>query len=234
MEMQRILARITRAGDHAALDLLKRDHAAVAELFDAYVELESDEDKETLVARIILELVIHARIEQELFYPSLRRAIGNEGVMDEADVEHALVRQLMADLNGMRADASHYDAKVKALSDLVKHHVGEEEGLMFEEARDSALNLSAIGGQLEAYKAALQSRYELDADGVELAAYLSAPTLLNDAGASDSEHKPRTYIRGAAASNAGVDERGRTRSGNGSAGLQRRLRKASRASSGNS
>ena len=234
MEIQRILARMTGADDHGALDLLERDHAAVTELFDTYEDLESNDEKETLIARIILELVIHGRIEEELFYPALRQAIGSEGVMDEAHVEHAMVRQLMADLNGAKADASHYDAKVKALSEQVQHHVKEEEGAMFSEARDSDLNLSTLGAQLDAYKAALQSRYELDTDGVELAAYLAAPTLLRAAGARSTQRKRQTSIRSPTSSSARANGGGRAGERNVSAGTQRRARRTSRAPTGDS
>jgi hypothetical protein len=177
MEVMRILSPMTSNGQDA-LDLLRQDHAALYELFDSYANLESHDEKEALVNHIIRGLTVHARIEEEIFYPALRRALGEREVMDLADVQHAVIRKLMADLNNSRADASHFDAKVKALGELVAWHAREAEGTIFDEARDSDLDLPAMGGQLGAYRAALESRYELDTDGRELAAFLAADTVV--------------------------------------------------------
>lgn len=180
MEIPRILSRMTSSDEYDALDLLRQDHAVVAELFDRYENLDDREGKKKrdLISRIIPALTVHARIEEELFYPALRQAIGNQAVMEEADVEHAMIRSLMADLHRTNVDASHFDAKVRSLAHLVERHVEEEEAQMFRDARDSNLNLVAIGGQLDAYRAALEARYELDTDGKDLEAFLRAPTVL--------------------------------------------------------
>jgi hypothetical protein len=126
-------------------------------------------------------LTVHTRIEEELFYPALRHAIGEQAVMEKAGVEHAMIRSLMADLHRTDVDAPHFDAKVRSLAHLVQHHVEEEEARMFQDARDSNLNLVAIGGQLDAYRAALESRYELDTDGRDLEAFLATRTVLGPA-----------------------------------------------------
>jgi hemerythrin superfamily protein len=160
--------------DHDVLKLLKRDHAAVIELLESYPDLTDPGDKALLVARIIVELTIHARIEEALFYPALRRARVDAALMDEAHVEHEMAKTLMRDLHGASADAPHYDAKVGVLADLIKRHIQGEEEQVFEEARLSDLDLSALGGQMDAYRAALRSRYELDTSGEDLAAYLAA------------------------------------------------------------
>jgi hemerythrin superfamily protein len=179
MELRRILARMTAGDEHDALKGVRDDHTAVIALFDSYEDLIDVADRQMLVARILMELTIHARIEEELFYPTLRQAGADAGVMDQADVEHAMARALMRDLHGARAGASHYDAKVAVLAALVKHHIREEEEHMFELARHPDLDLSALGGQLDAYRAALRSRYELDVNGEELGSYLSARTVVN-------------------------------------------------------
>lgn len=179
MELRRILARMTAGDDHDVLNGLRDDHAAVVALFDSYENLIDAADRQMLVARILMELTIHARIEEELFYPALRQAGGDAAVIDQADVEHAMARALMRDLHSARAGASHYDAKVAVLAALVKQHIREEEGHLFELARHADLDLSALGGQLDAYRAALRSRYELDVDGEELRSYLAARTVVN-------------------------------------------------------
>jgi hemerythrin superfamily protein len=181
MEILRILSRMASSDEeYDALDLLRQDHAVVAELFERYENLDDGDGKEKrdLISRIIRALTVHARIEEELLYPALRQAIGDQAVMEKADVEHAMIRSLMADLHRTDVDASHFDAKVKSLAQLVQHHVEEEEAQMFQDARDSNLNLVAMGGQLDAYRAALESRYELDTDGRDLEAFLTARTVL--------------------------------------------------------
>ena len=180
MELRRILARMTAGDEPDALKGLQDDHVAVTALFDSYENLMDAADRHSLVARILMELTIHARIEEELLYPALRQAGGDADVMDQADVEHAIARALMQDLHGARAGASHYDAKVAVLAALVKHHIREEEERVFDLARHADLDLSALGGQMDAYRAALRSRYELDRDGEELRSYLTACTVVNN------------------------------------------------------
>jgi len=179
MELRRILAGVTARADDTALKLLRDDHAALTELLDAYEDLDDPIDRETLVARILLELTIHARIEEELFYPALRQAGVETALMDQADVEHAMTRVLMRELHGLTAGASHYDAKVAALGATVQRHMQEEERQTFDLARQASLDLAALGGQMDAYRAALRARYELDPEGEELRSYLSARTVLS-------------------------------------------------------
>jgi len=208
MEVLRILSRMMHRDDYDALDLLREDHAAISELFDSYETLQDRGDKQALLNRIIRVLTVHSRIEKELFYPALRQAIGEQTIiMDEADVEHATIRGLMADLNRTRTD----DARVRSLALLVERHV-QEEGQMFQEARASNLNLVAIGGQLDAYRAALHSRYELDRDGEELQAFLSAPTIIGGNASASPSRKPMRSGKGAALSAvAGNGKRGPAR-----------------------
>ena len=127
---------------------------------------------EMLAPPIIFELFTHVCIEERFFYSALCRAGADAALMDEADVEHEMAKALMRDLHGARADAPHYDAKLGALADLVKRHIQVEEERMFEEARDSDLDLSALRRQMDGYRAALHSRYEVDTSGEDLAAYL--------------------------------------------------------------
>jgi hemerythrin superfamily protein len=136
MEMLTILNRRTRNDGYDALDLLKQDHAAAAELFDHYDSMGDAEQKRDLVSQIIRMLTVHMRIEEALFYPTLRKAVGNGATLQEAEVGHATLKKLMADLNRSDADASHFDAKVKRLAHLVDHHAHEQEAQIFQEARE--------------------------------------------------------------------------------------------------
>jgi len=229
MEILRMLREMTSSDDYDAIDLLKKDHAAVAELFECYETLHDSEEKRAWVSSIIRRLTVHARIEEELFYPTLRRWLPDQTVVDEGDVEHALIRKLMADLYRSPADSSHFDAKVRSLAQLVEHHVEEEEAQMFHEARASTLNLVAIGGQLDAYRAALESRYELDTDGLELAAFLSAPTVLDPE--TESDATMRRTSRGAT-SGAPENSKVQRRIGGPAIARQRRVRASGRPEAG--
>lgn len=180
MRGQHDLTCTTGRGHPDALELLERDHMVVTDLLDAYEDLENAGDKEALVSRVIVELTIHGRVEEELFLPTLRDATGDAEVVDDASVGHAMIRTLMADLHGASATDPHYDETVKALAELVKHHIAEEERQMFVDAFESGLDLYAVGKQLAAYQSVLRSRYEIDSTGEDLAAFLTITTRSRD------------------------------------------------------
>ena len=142
-----------------ALDLLKRDHDAVDKLFKRFEKLEEDEEgKGDCVAQICEALTMHASIEEEIFYPEVRRKLADDDdVMDEAEVEHDGIKRLVAELEGMSAGEELYDAKVTVLAEYVKHHVREEENEMFPKVRKAKVDTAALGAKMAARKAALKN-----------------------------------------------------------------------------
>ena len=113
-----------------AFALLSSDHKLVKSLFKEFESLKGqgdDDQKATLVETICNELTVHAQIEEEIFYPALREAIDDEDIMDEADVEHASAKQLIAQLEQLQVGGDHYDATVTVLGEYIDHHVKEEE-----------------------------------------------------------------------------------------------------------
>ena len=141
-----------------AIDLLKKDHEAVEDLFDLVEdakENDNDEDMAKLVASVCSALTVHAQIEEELFYPAIRQLPEAAEMIDEAAVEHQMIKDLVSQLEAMRPGDDLFEAKVKVLSEYVKHHVKEEEGEIFPEARDSDIDLEALGGKLAARKTEL-------------------------------------------------------------------------------
>jgi hemerythrin superfamily protein len=151
--------------DTDVIDLLSDDHRKVEELFEDYESSKDeadDEAKAALVATICLELTVHATVEEEIFYPAARGALDEEdaAMLDEAEVEHATVKVLIADLADMQPSDPLYDAKVKVLSEYVKHHVKEEEGEIFPSVRESELDLAALGEEIAARKQELADEYE--------------------------------------------------------------------------
>ncbi len=140
-----------------AVALLKADHRKVEELFESFKKARSEDRKVVLVREICTELMVHATIEEEIFYPACKGRIEDEDLLDEAYVEHDGAKVLIAELlQGSPAD-EFYDAKVKVLSEMIKHHVKEEEmrseGL-FAEARDAGINLDDLGDRLPGRRSA--------------------------------------------------------------------------------
>ena len=140
-----------------ALALLKADHALVEDLFDKFEKAKTEKQKATLAEQICTELTIHAQIEEEIFYPAVREAIGEDDLMDEADVEHAGAKDLIAQIEGSAPGEDHFDAKVTVLGEYIKHHVKEEESEMFPKVRKSDLDLKELGAEMGARKAELQA-----------------------------------------------------------------------------
>ena len=140
-----------------AVRLLKADHREVEGFFTEYQRLDDDEEKQALADKICLALTVHVAIEEEVFYPAAREQIEDDDLMDEAQVEHASAKQLIAEIQEMQAGDDLFDAKVKVLGEYVRHHVQEEEKEMFPEARDAKLDLAALGEQLAARKAELMA-----------------------------------------------------------------------------
>ena len=139
----------------SALDLLEEDHTQVEDLFEEFEQLENSGEKQELALKICLALRVHAQIEEEIFYPAVRDAVENTDRIDEAIVEHAAAKQLIAEIEEMDAGDELYDAKVTVLNEQVLHHIEEEEDELFPEVESSGLDLEALGQKLADRKAAL-------------------------------------------------------------------------------
>ena len=141
----------TEAGDTNAINLLTADHEHVKDLFEQYESMTDRAvvSKKKLADEICKELTVHATVEEEIFYPAVRAAGKEfEDLIDEAVVEHGSAKQLIADIEAMDPGDDLYDAKVKVLSEMIKHHVQEEEGEIFPKIRKSKLDLDELGQQM--------------------------------------------------------------------------------------
>jgi hemerythrin-like domain-containing protein len=131
-----------------AIALLKADHVAVSQLFAEVEKTRSEAKKKALVAEICTALSVHAQIEEEIFYPAVKAALKDKLLVPEATVEHAGVKDLVAQLDGVEPDGEMYDAKVQVLSEYVKHHVKEEQNEMFPKVKESSLDLVELGERM--------------------------------------------------------------------------------------
>jgi len=146
-----------------ACSLLDADHRAVKKLFKEFEPLASSKAKSAAVKRrqladqICQELTVHAQIEEEIFYPALRAVIRAEDLLDEAEVEHASAKDLIAQIQAGDENDPKWCAKVQVLGEYIDHHVKEERGEIFPKARAAKrLDLVAMKPQLEARKEELK------------------------------------------------------------------------------
>lgn len=142
-----------------AVSLLKEDHDRVKGLFDQFEAAKGRAAKVKIVRLALTELKVHAAIEEELFYPAVRKPLGKE-IMNEADEEHHVAKLLIAELDEMDGSESHFDAKFHVLTENVRHHIEEEEGEMLPKAKGVKLDFEALAEKMAARKE------KLLADGV--------------------------------------------------------------------
>jgi hemerythrin superfamily protein len=135
--------------------LLEDDHREVEGYFEQYEAAETHADKKALANQICLALKVHAQIEEEIFYPAARKATKDNDLLDEAIVEHAGAKVLIAEIEVMQPGQPLYDAKVKVLGEQIRHHVKEEEEELFPEVRETKLDLKKVGAELAARKSEL-------------------------------------------------------------------------------
>jgi hypothetical protein len=148
------------SGGLNAIELLKADHRQVEGWFEEFESSRSDRRKQELAQKICKALTVHAQIEEEIFYPAFLEATGNKDIHHEAEVEHNGAKRLIAEIEAAGPEDDYYEAKVTVLSEMVKHHVKEEEkrGGMFSEAREAGMDLKGLGEQLKARKDELMAQ----------------------------------------------------------------------------
>ena len=142
-----------------AISLLKADHRQVEKWFAEFQKARMPSRKSKLAEQICDALKVHTAIEEEIFYPAFLAATQDEDKHHEAEVEHEGAKKLIQTIEEMDPDDDYFSARVKVLSEMIKHHVKEEEkpGGMFSEARKSDMDLDELGQRLKARKEQLQS-----------------------------------------------------------------------------
>lgn len=155
---------MAEAKEMDAIALLKQDHRKVEELFGQFEKASGDGRKQKLAEQICLELSVHTRIEEEIFYPACEGKVEEE-LLKEAYVEHDAAKLMIAEILGGGPDDAFYDSKVKVLQEEIAHHVEEEEKRvegLFAQARKAEIDMDALGSELAIRKAELTEEYESD------------------------------------------------------------------------
>lgn len=145
-----------------AITLLKADHRKVEELFASFETAKGGGRKRSLAEQICMELTVHAKIEEDVFYPACEGVVEDD-LLKEAYVEHDAAKVLIAEIEAGGPDDEFYDAKVKVLSEMIEHHVKEEEQRaegMFAQARKAGLDMDALGEQMAQEKSQLTASYK--------------------------------------------------------------------------
>ena len=137
-----------------AFEMLKNDHAKVSSLFDQLEPATDAATRQKLFAQVKQELDIHAHIEETILYPALKEAAETREITMEAYEEHQEVKDLLAELQATPADGEEWSDLVMELRENVEHHVEEEEGEMFKQARTvlSEQQINEIGARMSAEK----------------------------------------------------------------------------------
>jgi hemerythrin superfamily protein len=136
-----------------AVELLTQQHREVEEMFERFEKMtdRAKVSKKKLADEICTARIMHTTIEEEIFYPATREASEDtEDMVDEAVVEHASAKDLIAQIMEMDPDDDLYDAKVKVLSEMIEHHVEEEEKEMFPKTRQLKLDMETLGQEMKA------------------------------------------------------------------------------------
>lgn len=128
-----------------ALELLKADHREVDELFAAFEQAAGDAEQRNIAIAICVALKVHARLEEELFYPAVWPALKDKGLIEEALVEHASARDLIAQIEAGAPGEAFFTARVRVLGEYVQHHVEEEEEEIFPQVRKAGIDLAPLG-----------------------------------------------------------------------------------------
>ena len=148
-----------------AIALLRADHRKVEGLFSQFAKAKASCRKKELASQICFELSVHTKIEEDVFYPGCRAEGVDEDLMDEAYVEHDGAKVLVAEIEAASPEKEFYDAQVKVLSEMIKHHVKEEEkkqGNMFSKAKKAGVDTKALGNRMADEKKTLTAKYKAE------------------------------------------------------------------------
>jgi iron-sulfur cluster repair protein YtfE (RIC family) len=144
-----------------ALSLLKEDHDKVRDMLgklDQTTE-RAVKTREELFTKLKSDLEVHETIEEELLYPALKEHSQTKEIALEAWEEHHVVDVVMGEISETPFDDEIWAAKLTVMKENLEHHIEEEEGELFKQARDviGAEGLEELGRRMEARKKELMA-----------------------------------------------------------------------------
>lgn len=148
--------------DIQATEMLREDHRKIKEIFEEFERAEESAAKKRLVERALVELTVHSKLEDELFYPTVRRETREEGLLDEAAEEHHVARLLVGELASMKPSDARYDAKFLVLAESVRRHIDEEEAEILPKIEESGFDLETLGQEMTERKLRLADEVSLE------------------------------------------------------------------------
>jgi hemerythrin superfamily protein len=141
-----------------ATQLLKEDHALVKSLFRQAEDASSDERKKTIGDRCLREIEIHSLLEKKIFYPAVRRDLGEDRLVAQALVDHEAAERLINELKGL-ARGERYTVRFHALREIVEPHIDEEEAGMIPRVENSDMDIEQLGEQMLELKRRIEPRF---------------------------------------------------------------------------
>lgn len=154
---KKAVAKVSRTD---AIALLSADHKRVKKMFKTFDKMKEDgatADKQALAQQICEELTLHTELEEQIFYPATRKTLNDADLLDEAEVEHASAKDLIAQIKAGDPSDPKWAAKVTVLGEYVDHHVEEEENEMFPKCRKAKMDLEALGREMASMKQSRQA-----------------------------------------------------------------------------
>ena len=151
--------KLTSASDADAISILEADHREVEQLFAAFEDASGDAQKRDLAVAICVALKVHARLEEELFYPAAFKVLDDKCLVEEAQVEHASAKDLIAQTEASAPGEAFFDARVNVLAEYIDHHVTEEEDEIFPKCRKSTMDLVSLGAVMALRKQELTAGF---------------------------------------------------------------------------
>ena len=143
-----------------ATQMIRRDHKKVDGLFSKFEQSRKSDAKQRICEQVALELEVHAKLEEEIFYPAVRKHVGEEEMLQDAKQEHQQVKDILGELKSMNAEDEQFDEKFSELVEAVKHHVEEEEGEMLPKVEESDMDLSEVGERMAERKEELLAQMQ--------------------------------------------------------------------------
>jgi hemerythrin-like domain-containing protein len=145
-----------------AITMLIQDHQKVQKLFKQFEKTEGAEERSKIVEEACADLTVHTQLEEQVFYPAVRRALEEADLLDEAEVEHDVAKDLIEKLKGMRSENGEYSATFVVLSEYVSHHIEEEQNELFPAARKTDLDFNALAEEMHQRKKELREELGLE------------------------------------------------------------------------